>query len=189
MIEKNFAKNQNSLRSPRKSRYIEFLDFELEESEEFNAEAEKRRMKIEKFRENFREDTAGSILQMLGLGLAFVVISLANYYSSRNSIRGIQRILKVESTLLKLEIHMNYGFSVFYESVSLNNVDLKYKEENVMDFELGLIQQEKINLISELNKDTFDYFSDYTTQITNFLSTNLCQNYFKPIEQSNLNLV
>lgn len=164
------------------------MDDADEESSILDDESEKKAQKIEKFSESSKPKVFSTFLKMLLLSTIFVLISLTDYYLSREQNNTIEKLQENQKSLSLLQMNVNYAFAALYESTALLKPGFKIEGEEVLKKYLDGILVSKKDLINEISENFPNGFENYRDNLKNFMSTDLCKNYFSKIKKGNFKL-
>lgn len=141
-------------------------------------------MKIEKFTLSSKPNNLVQIIRMGLICIIFVVIGLSDYLITKDAETTLQSLLNNQRSLSLLQMNVNYAFASLYESIATRNPNLKQGDIFVLDRYLNGILGSKKELITDISQSYPGAFSTYQKNIQNFMSTDLCQNYFSNIKKS-----
>lgn len=135
--------------------------------------------KIEKFKRDNKPKLLPMIINLLLISLVFIFISLVDFFSGRNSINTVQTLIENHRSVEELEKHVSYSFSAFYESTARVDPDMSYNDKNILDNHIEAITLNKKKVINFIGSSYPSELEEYTTNLKNIMSNNLCDFFLK----------
>lgn len=190
LVNKKILKESKDAKNKKTRNYNpndEFLDSEDEDNLEhsyLNKDAEKKRIKIEKFEISSRPKAYQNIVRVCLVCLIFIAISFADYLVNKNSQEDLKWLLDNQKSLIDLQGSVNYAYASIYEGIALKQGDFQVGGVEIMNFHLTGVADNKRDLINYLERDYPNQLNDYTESLKSFMFNDMCDNYFKNIRSS-----